>query len=80
MPRRGRCWSCGSVPPALPGREAQNNTPYSGILATVELRRSLANTEERDGVDTRHADTFATGEHWHDLDPIIHNDSLYLEE
>jgi hypothetical protein len=34
----------------------------SAIPATVELRRNLANTEERDGiVDARHADRFATG-------------------
>ena len=36
--------------------------PPDSALATVELRRSLANTEARDGVvDARHADTCATG-------------------
>ena len=33
-----------------------------GILATVKLRRSLANAEERYAVvDARHADGFGTG-------------------
>jgi hypothetical protein len=51
----------GAYPLRCQGERPRTIPPYSGILATVELRRSLANTEERDGVDTRHADTFATG-------------------
>jgi hypothetical protein len=48
--------------PAQPEREAQDNSLADSARATVELRRSLANTEDRDGVvDARHADTFATG-------------------
>jgi hypothetical protein len=44
------------------GERPRTRALRSAILATVELRRRLATTEERDGVaDPRHADTFATG-------------------
>jgi hypothetical protein len=60
--RRSRCWSCGSVPLRCQGERPGTIAVSIAILATVTLRRSLANAEERYGaVDVRHADGFGTG-------------------
>ena len=60
--RRSRCWSCGSIPLRCQGERRRTIALSIAIPVTVELRRSLANTEERDClVNARHADKIATG-------------------
>jgi hypothetical protein len=47
--------------PALPGREAQDNSPRQGDLGDGGVA-AQPGQHKRDGVvDTRHADTFALG-------------------